>query len=534
MSKLREINRRELLQFLGLTGANAMLSPLNMLTQSIISGAVTKACAAEMSLNPRRLLYISLPGGPARWTFDFFLNPYGSAGFTRNAQAVTKYTEVAGRYVDAEYSTVLVKGIQAPWQWQFNLPTADGGSRPMSDLLNHLLALQGLNSGSDSHDISRMNILTPLGALQSLTAMPADASNAPIKSASAEVYDMVFRSQKGFSNVAIPNRNQVTSSDNLLQTLMDPFTNKTGATFNDKKAQLKSYLDTSAASLSAYAQSEHPGAATLAADQRSATELLGKALGDMSTYWTNAVAKYESLIMRALDRANPLPGLTDLPVGTTGTRNFFYRTNLDGSMATQADLRDLLPADGKFGFLARHMALAEYLFVNKLTHSLSIGPGMMATPDEHGTGKMVSLIKNTYNWRAYAACLLELITQLKAANVFQDTVIAMIGDFNRTPRNDGFGSDHGSGAASAVFYSGAVQGPMILGRMQANSRPDSANRGTSSSGSVGTGDGSRDYASMMSSAAALIRVPSPITAKFSMVSEVNGVIVANSEKSTLY
>ncbi len=534
MSKLKEINRRELLQFLGLTGANAMLSPLNLLTQSIISGAVTKAYAGEVNLNPRRLLYISLPGGPARWTFDFFLNPYGSAGFTPNTHTVMKYTEVAGRYLDAEYKTVSVKGIQAAWQWQFNVPTADGGSRPMSDLLNNLLALQGLNSGSDSHDISRMNILTPLGALQSLTAMPADASNAPIKSASAEVYDLVFRSNKGFSNVPISNYNSVSNSYNLLQTLMDPFTSKTGAAFNDKKAQLKSYLDSSMASLNAFAQSEHPGASMLAADHKSASELLGKALGDMNTYWTNAVAKYESLIMRALDRSNPLPGLTDLPVGTAGTRNNFYRYNLDGAMATAADLRDLIPATGKFGNLARHMALAEYLFVNKLTHSLSIGPGMMATADEHGTGKMVSLITNTYNWRAYAACLLELITQLKAANVFQDTVIAMLSDFNRTPRNDGFGSDHGSTAASGVFYSGAIQGPMILGRMQANSNPTRSKDGYSSSGSIGRGDGSRDYASMMSSAATLIRVPSPITAKFSMVSEVNGVIVANSEKSTLY
>ncbi len=527
MSKLKEINRRELLQFLGLAGCNAMLSPLNLLTQSIISGAVTKAYAAEVNLNPRRLLYIQFPGAPARWMFDFFLNPYNSPGFVPNRQAVTKYIESGGRYTDTEYKTVLLKGIQAPWMWQFNLPTPNGGSRPMSDLMDNLLALQGLDSGSDSHDISRASVFTPLGALQSFTALPSDYSNSPIKAASADANNLIFRSKKGFSNISIAN------SPNLIQTLMDPFTNKTSAAYNNKKSQLKNYLDAATASLTRYAESEHPGAATLAADQKSANELLASALGDVSVYWTNAVAKYTELIRRSLDQTNPLPGLSDLPVGTTATRSNLYRLNLDGTMATNPDLRERLPFN-EVGNLARHMALAEYLFVNKLTHSLTIAPGISATTDEHGTGMMVSLLTNTYNWRAYAACLLELITQLKAANVFQDTVIAMIGDFNRSPRNDGFGSDHASRSSSGVFYSGAIQGPLILGKMEANSNPDRAKFGTSSSGSVGKGNGTRDYASLLSSSAALLRVPSPVTAKPSMVAEANGVIVATVEKSTLY
>ena len=519
MSKLKELNRREILQFLGLAGCNALFSPLNLLTQSIVSGVVTKAYAADVGLNPRRLLYIQFPGGPARWTFDFFLNPYNSPGFIPNYHAATKYIASGGRYTEAEYKTVLLKGVYAPWMWQFNLPIPGGGSRPMSDLLDNLLALQGLDAMSDSHDIARANVFTPLGALQSFTALPADASNSPIKAASANANNLSFRSKKGFSNVAIAN------NANLIQTLMDPFTNKAAATFTAKKAQLQSYLEASTASLKSYAESEHPGATGIAADQKSANELLAKALGDMDTFWTNAVAKYEDIIKRALDVTDQLAGLSDLPVGTTGARNGHYRIAADETVTTAADLRTLIPTTGKIGNIARHMALAEYLFVNKLTHSLTVSPGSFADFDEHSVGTMVSLIKNTYGWRAYAACLLELITQFKANNVFQDSVIALIGDFNRYPRTDGLGSDHNGRASSAVFYSGAIQGPMILGRMQAK---------TGNSGSIGQGDRSRDYASLLSSSAALIRVPSPLTAKFSMVTDNGGVIVAKAEKSTLF
>lgn len=521
MSKLKDLNRRELLKFLGVASSSAMLNPLNLLTQSIIGGIATKAYAGETSLNPRRLLYIQLPGAPARWTFDFFLNPYDSPGFISNAHANTKYISNAGRYTSAEYKTVLMKGIHVPWMWQFDLPTANGGTRPMSDLLDHLLALQGLNSGNDSHDISRANIFTPLGAMQSFTALPGDAGDSPIKAASCNASLMVYKSKKGFSNINIPNG----GSNNLIQDLMAPFTSTTNATFNTKKSQLKNYLDASTLSLKNFAQSEHPGAASLAADQKSANDLLATALSGISTYWTATVAKYDSIIKRALDVTNELPGLTDLPVGTDLTRGVTYRIDAANTPAAAADLRTMVPTNGAMGQLARHMALAEYLFVNKLTHSLTIAPGTFASTDEHNVGAMVSLIQNTYSWRAYAACLLELITQFKANNIFQDTVIAVVGDFNRNPRVDGAGSDHRATASSGVFYSGAIQGPMVLGRMQAKS---------GKSGSIGDGDSTRDYANLLSSSATLLRVPSPVTAKPSMVAEVNGVITAAAEKATLY
>lgn len=521
MSKLKELTRRELLHFLGLACSSAALSPVHLLTQSLISGLATKAYAADLKLNPRRLLYIQLAGGPPRWVFDQFLNPYNSAGFIPNLQTSTKYKSIDGRYTEAEHKTVALKGIHAPWMWQFDLPTVNGGSRPMADLLDNLLALQGLDSGNDSHDISRVNVFTPLGAMQSLTAMAGDSGDSPIKSVSCGASLMTHKSIKGFSNVTLREDGQ----SNLVQDLMDPFISTSSAAYSSKKQQLQDFINASMTSLQNTSHGEHFGANSISTDQKTVAELLAYSLNGLSTYWTATVAKYDSLIKRSLDMTNPLPGINDLPIGSPLARNNTYRINADNSVATAADLRTLIPLDGKMGLLSRHMALAEYLFVNKLTHSLTINPGSFTSPDEHFVGVMVSLVKNTYCWRAYAACLLELISQFKNAQIFNDTVIAVVGDFNRSPQLAGSGSDHRATASSGVFYSGAIQGPMILGQLKADSGPKS--------GSIGDGDGTRDYGNLLSSSAALLRVPSPVTAKQTMVAEINGLVTASAEKSTL-
>lgn len=520
MSKLKELNRRELLQFLGAACSSAALSPVQLLTQSLISGLATNAYAAELKLNPRRLLYIQLAGGPPRWVFDQFLNPYNSPGFVQNLQTSTKYKATNGRYTTAEHSTVPLKGIHAPWMWQFDLPTVNGGQRPMADLLDNLLALQGLDSGNDSHDISRVNVFTPLGAMQSFTAMPGDSGSSPIKSVSCGVSLMTHKSAKNYSNINL----REDGRSNLVQDLMDPFTSTTSAAYNSKKEQLQSYINASMTSLQNTSQSEHFGANSITSDQKTVAELLAYSLNGLSTYWTATVAKYDSLIRRSLDMTNPLPGISDLPIGSTARDNT-YRINPENTLSPAEDLRTLIPLDGRMGLLARHMALAEYLFVNKLTHSLTINPGTFAPVDEHTTGVMVSLVQQTYSWRAYAACLLELISQFKNAQIFNDTVIAVVGDFNRSPHMAGTGSDHRPTASSGVFYSGAIQGPMILGEMKANSGPKL--------GTIGDGDRTRDYGNLLSSSAQLLRVPSPVTAKQTLITEVNGVITAAIEKSTL-
>jgi hypothetical protein len=129
--------------------------------------------------------------------------------------------------------------------------------------------------------------------------------------------------------------------------------------------------------------------------------------------------------------------------------------------------------------LAEHFAFTEYVLKNKLSASIafsvgSIGPFIRQSDgaamdgmsnDQHYTGLYPSTYFNILRHRAVAACLAELIEQLKAANLFNNTVISLSGEFNRNPSVDLTGSDHGWTGKSVSLYSGAFSGPLIVGNL---------------------------------------------------------------------
>jgi uncharacterized protein (DUF1501 family) len=145
---------------------------------------------------------------------------------------------------------------------------------------------------------------------------------------------------------------------------------------------------------------------------------------------------------------------------------------------------------------------------------------VVPTFDEHFTGKMPSLLVNSYLARAHAACLLELIRQLGAKGIFKDTVINCSGEFNRSPRNNGTGSDHGFRGASLAIYSGAINGPIVIGNVAANA-PDPNHSGTwgQGAGIAALGGQALDVGHAGATIAALLRVESPLTSRRSVVDE---------------
>ncbi len=86
----------------------------------------------------------------------------------------------------------------------------------------------------------------------------------------------------------------------------------------------------------------------------------------------------------------------------------------------------------------------------------------------HETGAMPALILTTAYYRGLAAGLLELIDQLKKnrvnnTDVWSETVVQLLSEFNRTTRTDGSGSDHGYFQMITSVFSGAFQdGPHVM------------------------------------------------------------------------
>lgn len=533
--KKQQMNRRQLLNWFAKSGLTAAAAtPFEMLLNSMVNGVINKAYAQATGITPRNFVFIQLPGGPPRWTYDLFLNPrpnLNQRAFVPSAGVATGYVANNGVYDQASYITTNVKGIQAPLMWSHNIPTS-AGPRPMADLLDNILALQGIHEFSDSHPIALVSSVSPLGTLQSLTALSADYSSAPIKAVASRYggnFEFKSKFQNSFTSV---------NGGNLVRVLLTPFSLGTVATHQSNKAALAASLNRASASLATFAASEHPGASILANDRGAAIELMTRSFGNLDTVWNDSVTRYSNLCRDAQDHGTggvaSLAGVTDMPIGTSGTRDTKYQYN--GTIINTPDLRTNI--NRSHYDVAQYFALTEFIIKNRLSSSVSFTAGGMSSviggynTDEHTVGAMLSTLMNIMNWRVFSACLLELINQLKTANLFNDTVIALSGEFARSPRVDGSGSDHGGKASHMVFYSGAIQGPLILGRMQANY----TGMGNNYLGSWGVGDLSRDYGHVLSTAATLLRVPNPLTARSSMVTDTGGVITAASgiELSHLY
>jgi hypothetical protein len=71
-------------------------------------------------------------------------------------------------------------------------------------------------------------------------------------------------------------------------------------------------------------------------------------------------------------------------------------------------------------------------------------------------------------------CIQELVATLTAKSLFNKTVIHIGSEFNRSPRADGSGSDHGFYGASASIISGMISQYALIGNIYANGK-DSAN-----------------------------------------------------------
>jgi len=135
--------------------------------------------------------------------------------------------------------------------------------------------------------------------------------------------------------------------------------------------------------------------------------------------------------------------------------------------------------------------------------------------DVHNTGTFPALIMFTRHFHAYATCLHEFMTVLKDKNIYDQTLIHTTSDFNRIPRVDGSGSDHGfSGCATSIF-SGRIKKTLVVGNIAQNS----SSRGTwgDAANNAGLGDRKINLGNVASTICSIFDLPSPATNDSSLV-----------------
>lgn len=512
--KLCNLSRRKALGVLGACGAMPFLQdPIEVLVNGLIEGLIVDAQAATAGMPPRKYVYIALNGGPARWVFDNPLQPYAGTLAVNPAPQVKTRVNASGRL---EYATTSVTRagvtLQMPWLWTARIPTADGGTVPMVELLDNMLMIRGVNLLIDGHGPNAQKQLRPVPSGGSLNGLVADASDAPLPAVGMPGGSIsAFKSKKG---VGLAYSGDLYATSDPLRVLLGPFNRGTDvpAEYLGRRQAMEVAVNRALAKLGEYAQSGAPGAENLVQLRSKAEALIKQGIGDVRAEYVRLLNKYQALISRCAaaaqlsDPANPMtiPGVTDRVTPHSGLNvvgGITPQSGMHDRILRNTDLRTLISPATDTG-LAAGFAVTEYLLLNGLTSTTVFGssgtqdvyfensssrdtPTVIDPPrsgiitfDEHYVGSYVSFFVNSFFYRATAACIRELITQLKAKNLFNETVIQLGGEFGRNPRSNESGSDHGWMADSTSLFSGAINRPMVLG----NTRIEGAEHGAGSWG----------------------------------------------------
>lgn len=563
-------------QALALMGAPCFLNPVQVLLQGLMQGLVQKAQAIELpkATKPRNFIYVNFSGGPARWMFDLPLKPYSNSGeLVRNTHVNTRFRS-DGRM---EYATTLIQrgstSLAMPTLWNSQLPTVAGGTVPMTKLLDHMLMIRGVNLHTDGHPSNNAKQIRPLSSAPSLTGAVADTSSRKavpsVIVGPASGAGSAYKSAKGIGVVT----SRLEGDTNPLTKILGPFdSSKDGVSsgYVSRREAMDAAVKSALTALGKYAESSQPGAKGLYTMRSEAESLLKTGIGDASSQYTSLLTKYQKLIKDCASAT--IPGVTDSAVSFStfsaspnGIVNpTAFQTGGSYFYARNSDLTSIIQPATTMRYLAEGFAVTEYLIQNGYSNNVlfstdavinlrfedyrsfdapyvSLGDTTTGewNLDEHYGGSATSLIVNSFMFHALSSCLYELISILKSANLFDETVIQIGSEFSRNPRDDESGSDHGFTASCTSVLSGVIASPLVVGnclvdpsQVRAAEQTNSGSWGAAAKVKVDGAEQQLTIGHSTSTVAHLLRVKPLLPNNNSLVREGSGGITATVDLAT--
>jgi hypothetical protein len=501
------INRRDALKYLSLIVGQAYLLPAKSVFAQADDGYY--------------FLNFQFPGAPNAYMYHSFLNPHNSADFVPNGFVGTAFVKDGdNRYTNVRHDLIQVGGLHLPPLWGFDLPAPGSATRSAASILQHMINILGVEMPADGHPFCQAQHFLPLGSKRSITALTPDQyPGAPFATLDYASEYHEFRTTTSAVPVDVPGKT------NPVKELMSPFA---APAYSTQLTQYSTQTQSFESAMQSFVEANFPESALLYEAEASAKALAARQFPNYDTFWNEAYARYKDLISRTL--ASTFPGINDFPVGSLSTagRTEIYRLN--EVMVNMADLRGLIVAGTNIDNMAKQFAVAEFAMQFRLTRSYTAGVGAIAglaasaaPHDSHFTGKIPDLLINTLYWASFHSCLMELIAKIEGFGIWPKTLIRVGGEFNRTPKGSGIGSDHGFRAANVVFYSGRnSSGPLLIGDTVNQSRFLSSRTnypGTYGEAAPITSLGGRPVGigDVTSTMARLLGVPNPVSTTASLI-----------------
>ena len=499
------------------------------------------------SLNPKILaanqnqninyIQINIAGGPSRWNFDNPIAPFTKSSFVPHPMIVNSFMNKGNSNLASSlsYKRTKVNGLLMPSFWNETTLTSKG-IKNVSGLLDNALIIRGCHMRNDGHSLNNRKLSAPTPGSSSISGLLADklshhlfpAVNLVANSGIEAVAGGAFKSEQDSVQINTPQ-----NSNNHLSYLLNPFIMNPSTSHRWKRliqAELgqaiaknykkllekhskrkKFYQEIIKNGLDPYQLyniGERPTQGALLEKLKS-----GKIHQDFVKY-----LNYDYFIgntdFRTILQNSKIENMADqfasaeiliteklcgnITLNINTISNLFYENSFS---ATDIDREFLKNGSTQFFYSQKSKMLSG----NNVKHSFQ--------PDSHDTGLMPNLFLTQALFKAISGCLLEFKQILEKNSLFDKTLIHIASEFDRDPRPDCSGSEHGWNGHISSFYSGSIKGLKVIGNIYTKSPGESyyKDNGTWGQGAPIKENGNRPlvYGNIASSISNVLNIKSP-------------------------
>ena len=497
MGKRNNLGRRKFLKgsLLGL-GLSALEfeSILNVISKGIISDLM----ASERGDNNLNYVGIQMHGGPQRWIWDLPLHVLeGNNNLSYNPCVITKFNPNGQGVNDlGTYDCVDIGGIKLPSMWSSSVHTI-GGQTPMAELTNNSLFIRGVVYPNGAHE-GRWHSVIPFFGAPGIHTFPQGqaGNNRPVDCVQMALNPAAcypYKPKKNGSSVNL----KFIPEENPVEKLLSPFkfardTLHSPDQFNNNLPRgfgaggenlMRQKIDEALDRLEIVAKKINQSSEKLFIDHRRAKQQFSIAMDAFIQEYNRRYENYRTVISANIN-SSTINGVEGVHTARGGDLAPLYRYNKNDSIPVGHSLDELFINNASIDSMAGSMALIEVLLENRLTSSIVMGissmEGMLIPDvgrrrlnnDSHFLGSALALVGFTKFYKCLSGCLLSLRAKLIGDNLWNKTILHIQGDFNRSPRTDGSGTDHGAAGSNTTIMSGLINGAKVIGGTYVNTPRD--------------------------------------------------------------
>lgn len=464
-----------------------------LLSIALFSGHMAPSQARPSSSQENFYIQFNLFGSPSRWYFDSLLKPFDDSEIDLKNPMVCTYLETKkDRSFKTEYQTYKYQNFNVPILWQERIL---GTQRKIENLFSQALIIRGCDMVLDGHEVVNRKLVTPFVGGESITGRISDLSRFPLptvqylgKIAPLSTAPGAFKSIKNQAPININQDQEYFKAVFSMKNNQSLF----GSNFRE----------------------------LLKVNKRTEGLLRNllsfKKLNYDRIYKEYKVAldKYQSLIKKSISNYSKIYPLKNKLYGFKPELPIQHNSNYTEEyehygpwyageiILADEDLRkSFLNID--YPNLAEQFAMTEVLMKYKISQSyvLMINPpenikveksydpskliydksshqyreleaptsrNIKGTFDTHYYGLLFEYLENNCFYYTFSHCLDGFIQFQKRESIFEKSLNHITGEFERTPKENLAGSDHGYQGHTSTFISGKFEKLYLSGNILTN------------------------------------------------------------------